>query len=116
MASHSSTTLKLGVVPLLTASFLAGCGDEEEQAYCVDGDDQVVENRYCDDEYNGTSAGGVYFWHFSSAGTRYNVGQQIAGGTRIAASDRAALANRGGFGSTASGEGAGRSFTRSGGG
>lgn len=116
MANRSSSTVKLSVVPLLAASFLAGCGDEEEQAYCVDADDQVVENRYCDDEYYGTSGAGAYFWYFTSPSSRYGVGQQVAGGTRIAASNRAALASRGGFGGTASSEGVGRSFTRSGGG
>jgi hypothetical protein len=111
MKRRSNDAVKLTVVPLLAASFVAGCGDEEEQAYCVDSSDQVVENRYCDDEYNGIGGGG-FFWFFAASGAHYGVGQRVAaGGDRIRASDRSALARRGGFGAS-SGDGPGRTFNR----
>ena len=102
---HSSTAVRLTIVPLLAASFLAGCGDDEETAYCVDENDEVVENRYCDDEYDGNSSAGVFFWYFGAGGTNITRGTRVSGGERISASDRAALARRGGFGARSSGSG-----------
>jgi hypothetical protein len=112
--ARSSTAVRLSIVPLLAASFLAGCGDDEETAYCVDENDEVVENRYCDDEYDGVSSGGVFFWYFGASGA-LSRGQRASGGERVSASDRAALARRGGFGSRSSGSGVGKSFSPSGG-
>ena len=106
---RSNDALKLSIVPLLAASFLAGCGDDEETAYCVDGENRVVENRYCDDEYDGVGGTGLFFWYFGGVGaTRaVQVGERVSGGERISASDRAALARRGGFGSSSRGSGTG---------
>jgi hypothetical protein len=116
MARRSNQAVGLSVVPLLAASFLAGCGDEDETAYCVDREDRVVENRYCDDETDGVTGGGLFFWYFGGVGG-LRVGQRVpAGGERISAGDRAALARRGGFGSRSSGEGVGRSIPRASGG
>ena len=114
--ARSSTAVRLSIVPLLAASFLAGCGDDEETAYCVDENDEVVENRYCDDEYDGVSAGGVFFWYFAGSSiANVRRGQRLSGGERISASDRAALAKRGGFGSRSSSGGVGKSFSSGGG-
>jgi hypothetical protein len=101
MRRRSSQAVALTVVPLLAASFLAGCGDDEETAYCVDENDEVVENRYCDDEYDGITPGGAFFWYFvgSSVGN-VTRGTKLSGGERISAADRAALARRGGFGAS----------------
>lgn len=114
----ASKTVTLSVVPLLAAGFLAGCGEEEvtENAYCVTPDDVVVENRYCDDDYDG--GGGGFIWFFT--GSTFTSGSRVTGtsGERIRASDRAALAKKGGFGSTAtrsSGTGRVASYTTSGG-
>ncbi len=105
---RSNDRLKLSIVPLLAASFLAGCGDDEETAYCVDGENRVVENRYCDDEYDGVGGTGLFFWYFGGVGgANVRVGERLTGGERISASDRAALARRGGFGSSSRGSGAG---------
>ena len=111
MPSKSSRAVRLGVVPLLAAAFLAGCGDEEEEtAYCVDQNDEVVENRYCDDDDRG-----AYFWYFG--GGSYIAGQRVKSGTKISTLDKAALAKRGGFGSaSSSGGGVGKTFARSSGG
>jgi len=114
--ARSSTAVRLSIVPLLAASFLAGCGDDEETAYCVDENDEVVENRYCDDEYDGHSNAGVFFWYFGASGSAIRRGQRVSGGERVSASDRAALAKRGGFGSgSRSSGGVGKSFGGSGG-
>lgn len=112
--ARSSTAVRLKVVPLLAASFLAACGDTEETAYCVDENDEVTENRYCDDEYDGTSSAGVFFWYFGATGALTR-GQRARGGDRVSASDRAALAKRGGFGSRSSSGGVGKSVSSSGG-
>ena len=112
--ARSSTAVRLSIVPLLAASFLAGCGDDEETAYCVDENDEVVENRYCDDEYDGVSTGGAFFWYFGATGALKR-GQRVSGGDRVSASDRAALAQRGGFGSrSSSSSGVGKSFSSGG--
>ena len=95
-----SKSVHLAVVPLLAAAFLAGCGGEKETAYCVDQFNTVTDNRDCD---NG-SAG--HFWYFGSPGL--NRGSFAGAGERIAASDKAALAKRGGFGSSANSGGVGR--------
>lgn len=113
--AHSSTAVRLSIVPLLAASFLAGCGDDEETAYCVDENDEVTENRYCDDEYDGVSSGGVFFWYFGASGSSIRRGTKVSGGERVSASDRAALAKRGGFGSRSSSGGVGKSFSTGGG-
>jgi hypothetical protein len=96
-----SKSVNLAVVPLIAAAFLAGCGGEEETAYCVDESDRVVENRNCE---SGTNGG--FFWFFGAAGLSRG---SIAGpGERINSTDRAALARRGGFGSSARPGGIGR--------
>jgi hypothetical protein len=119
---HASSAVKLSVVPILAAGFLTGCGDDEQTAYCVDENQQVIENRYCDDD-DGFGGGG-FFWFFvgSSVGRGYVAGDRITGvkGERIRASDKAALAKRGGFGATgrsnSSPGSVGRVSSRSGGG
>ena len=108
MASHRSKAVKLTVVPILAAAFLAGCGDDEETAYCVDANDTVVDNEQCDDESD-RGGGGGFFWFFAGGGRSYGRGSRISGpGDRIRASDRSALAKRGGFGSSARSGGVGR--------
>ncbi len=116
--TKASKTVKLSVVPPLAAGVLAGCGEEEvtENAYCVTPDDVVVENRYCDDDYDG--GGGGFIWFFT--GSSFSSGSRVTGtaGEKIRAADRAALAKKGGFGSTASrspGTGRVASYTASGG-
>lgn len=54
MPRYRSKAVSLTVVPIVAAAFLAGCGEEEEQetAYCVDENEQVVDNSQCDDDYD----------------------------------------------------------------
>ena len=89
-----SKVVTLGTVGALATAF-AGCGEDDERAYCLDENEQVVDNSECDDD-----RGGSHVWFF--AGGSYVRGQSLRGqsGERIAASNKAALANRGGFGST----------------
>jgi hypothetical protein len=99
---YRSASVKLLIVPLLAGAF-TGCGgdEDEETAYCVDEDNQVVDNRNCDDDR--TSGG--FFWLFGGFGAA-RIGQTLpSGGERIRASDKDALARRGGFGSRANSRG-----------
>ena len=116
MARHRSSAVKLTVVPVLAAAFLAGCGEEEEEtAYCVDATETVVENENCDREYD-RGGGGGFFWFFAGAGLGrgFRPGSRVAGlpGSRVGAGDRAALAQRGGFGSRSRSGGVGRGTGR----
>ncbi len=109
----ASKTVTLATVPLLAAAFV-GCEDEDDTAYCVNPQNEVVENRYCDDP---NSSGG-FFWFFGGSAFRggpIGPGTRLEGGERIRANDTAALARRGGFGSSARTGGIGRA-TGSGGG
>ena len=106
-------------VPIVTLSAIAlgfsACGGEEETAYCVDEDNEVVDNGECDDRYHGNSHGG-FFWLFL-AGNRLNrtptPGQRLPsdGAERVRANDRSTLQSKGGFGSSARGSGVGRSVS-----
>ncbi|RKQ91709.1 hypothetical protein C8N24_1537 [Solirubrobacter pauli] len=111
-------------VPVLAVAF-AACGSDDDSAYCVDQNDQIVENRYCDDEaYAGNGGGGgAFFWFYGGSpvsGSRYTTGTKLKGGDRVAASNVAENARRGGFGSSSrstSASGVGRSVaSHSGGG
>ena len=88
-----SKVVTLGAVGALGAAF-TGCGDDE-RAYCLDQNEQVVENRYCDDDDRGS-----YVWFFGTGS--YARGQSLRGvsGDRVSSADKAALASRNGFGST----------------
>jgi len=119
------------VVPLLAAGFVAGCGsddDNNEQAFCTardqNGNVVVVENRFCDSGTNGS-----YFWYFGGAndfvggnngvqrGARLRPAKAaVAGKAMVVSTNRAALANRGGFGSSTKSSGVGRSTASSKGG
>ncbi len=111
MGQRSSKTVALGVLPVMATAFLAGCGGEDETAYCTDQNDVVVENSYCDDDFNNNG----YFWAFvaGSAGTSLKKGSKVTkAASKIAASNKAALAAKGGFGSKSS-SGVGRSVAHS---
>lgn len=90
-----SKAVTLGTVGALAVAF-TGCGDDDERAYCLNENEEVVDNQNCDDD----RGGGAFIWFFS--GGSYVRGDNLRGqpGERIAANNKAALANRGGFGST----------------
>ena len=109
---HRSRTVSLAVVSALATAF-TGCGEKKESVYCIDKNREVVENRYCNDEYRP----GYYSYWYGAAGTHYIRGQAVSGGTTIDSSNKAANASRGGFGATASsGSSVGGTVVRSGGG
>ena len=100
-----SKSVRLAVVPLLAAAFLSGCCGEQETAYCVDENNRVTDNSHCD---RGDNPG--FFWFFGAPGLGRG---SIAGpGERINSTDKAALARRGGFGSSAKTGGVGRATGR----
>ena len=120
---HRSRDVALVAVPVLALAFSA-CGGDDDTAYCVDKQDRIVENRYCDDEaYAGNGGGGAFFWFYGGSpirGSSYAPGTRLKGGEKVAASNVAENARRGGFGSSgksgASGVGRAVSSSRSSGG
>jgi hypothetical protein len=96
-----SRNVTLAIVPLLAAAFLSGCGGDRETAYCVDQDNRVTDNANCD---RGDNPG--FFWFFGGPGL--GRGSIAGSGERISSTDKAALARRGGFGSSARSGGIGR--------
>jgi hypothetical protein len=112
-----SRDVALVAVPILALAF-AGCGGDDDTAYCVDENDQIVENRYCDDEATGGGLGaGAFFWYYGGAGGgRLAPGTKLTGGERVSASNVAENARRGGFGSRSSASGVGRAVGSSTGG
>jgi hypothetical protein len=99
-----SRDVALVAVPVLALAFSA-CGSDDDTAYCVDKNDRIVENRYCDDEaVRGNNGGGVavvpFFWYYGGGGGRLAPGTRLTGGERVAASNIAENARRGGYGSS----------------
>ena len=99
----------IGTVSLSGAAmgFLAGCGggnDENAQrVYCVDKQDQVVDDAQCQEaERHGGFIGGLPFFFLLGGfgGNRYSVGQRIPGqftgaATRVNPSDTRARSRSG---------------------
>jgi hypothetical protein len=112
-----SRDVALVAVPMLALAFSA-CGGDDDTAYCVDQSDRIVENRYCDDD--AVHGGSSFFWLYggSLVGGRAVPGARVTGGDRVAASNIAENARRGGFGSSSrtSASGVGRAASHSGGG
>lgn len=110
-----SQAVRLTAVPLLAAAFLAGCGSDEDDAtqtaYCVNAQDEVVDNENCDE---GRSGGGAFFVFFGGSALRggpIGRGSVLRGGERVSTLDRARIADRGGFGGGARTSGVGRSVS-----
>jgi hypothetical protein len=117
-----SRDVALVAVPVLALAFGA-CGSDDDTAYCVDKNDRIVENRYCDEEAvrgnNGSGAAVLpFFWYYGGGGGRLTPGTRLTGGERVAASNIAENARRGGYGSSSrtSASGVGRAASHSGGG
>jgi hypothetical protein len=103
----------VGTVTLTGAAmgFLAACGagdagsndNEAREVYCVDEQDQVVDDSQCEEaERNGGFIGGLPFFFLlgSFGGNRYNVGQRIpqqytGPATRVNPSDSTARSRNG---------------------
>jgi hypothetical protein len=118
-----SRDVALVAVPVLALAF-GTCGSDDDTAYCVDKNDRIVENRYCDDEAARANNGGggaaivPFFWYYGGGGGRLAPGTRLTGGERVAASNIAENARRGGFGSSSrtNASGVGRAASHSSGG
>ena len=114
-----SRDVALVALPVLAIAF-AGCGGDEDTAYCVDEIDQVVENRYCDDEATDDDRyPGAFFWYYGATGGGKLVkGAKLKGGTKVISTNIAENVKRGGFGSSSrtSASGVGRASASSSGG
>ena len=117
-----SKNVEIGFVSFVAAAALAGC--DSQQAYhrdwqqCVDRNNVVVEDRYCDN-YQRPYPGGVYpggYYHWLYAPRPYYRGDTVIGGYETprpsmdvarASSAPAGTISRGGFGSSAHGSGGG---------
>ena len=105
-----SASVPLAFVPFLAATFLAGCGDDTDSAYCVNERNEVIENEACD---QGRPGAFVFFGGFG--GRTITRGTVLTDGDRIPSSDRARVAERGGFGGSTRAGGVGRSVSGGGG-
>jgi hypothetical protein len=115
-----SRDVALVALPVLAFAFSA-CGGDDETAYCVDENDQIVENTYCDEEATNEGAyPGAFFWYYgASGGSKLVKGSKLKGGTKVITTNIAENVKRGGFGSSSrtSASGIGRvSASSSGGG
>jgi len=114
-----SRDVALVAVPVLALAFTA-CGGDDDTAYCVDQNDQIVENQYCDDE--ATNDGvypGAFFWYYGATGGGKLVkGSKLKGGSKVVSTNIAENVKRGGFGSSSktSASGVGRAAASSSGG
>ncbi|BBH64574.1 hypothetical protein ACTI_12590 [Actinoplanes sp. OR16] len=90
---------------LLAAGGAAACDNDEyvdEGFYCADADGVVVDEDYCDDDYNGGGGTGFFIWHSSGYSRGYPVGHRLpAGGSKFAYND---AASRSKFGLPSSGK------------
>ena len=96
-----SSAVNLGLVAAFATAF-TGCGEDDETAYCVNQNDEVVENQTCGDEYSGGD--NSHFWVYGAGavgGSKLiKKGSKVAGGSRILSTNKAAITSRGGFGSS----------------
>ena len=87
------SALTTTVLATAATGFTAGCAvdtEEDQRAYCVDEDGEIVDDEYCDDDYRGPGAG---FFFLYLGGFRSGLGPGTvlpSGGTRIDPRDSAA--------------------------
>lgn len=82
--------VSMAVAGVLVAPSLVACGSDDEQSeqtvYCVDANDNVVDDSLCDET---NTSSGSHFLMFAAAG--YLLGSRLpSGGTRISPTDKAA--------------------------
>jgi hypothetical protein len=85
VSNRIKSALTTTVLATAATGFMAGCGvgeDEDEQvAYCTNEDGEIVDDDFCDDDYNG---GGLFFLYVGGFRSGLPVGSQLpSGGTRI---------------------------------
>jgi hypothetical protein len=85
VSNRIKSALTTTVLATAATGFMAGCGvgeDEDEQvAYCTNEDGEIVDDDFCDDDYNG---GGLFFLYVGGYRSGLPVGSRLpSGGTRI---------------------------------
>ncbi|MEU4426290.1 hypothetical protein AB0F81_37185 [Actinoplanes sp. NPDC024001] len=79
---------------LLAAGGVAACDNDEYEDqgfYCADENGVVVDEDYCDDDYDGGGGVGFFIWHSAAYRAGYPVGYRLpAGGSKFAYNDAAA--------------------------
>lgn len=114
MRRPRTRSIALGAVFAMTALSLVGCAsDPDENVYCTDANDVVVNNEFCDDR---DGHGGFYYVHVSPH--TYGHGSKIPSGassralftdhaarTSIGAGKSGAIGKAGGVGGSAKGSG-----------
>ena len=92
------SALTTTVLATAASGFTAGCSvdtEEEQTAYCVDEDGEIVDDDFCDDDYRGPGAG-LFFLYLGGFRPGLPVGTALpAGGTRIDPRDADARARAG---------------------
>ena len=87
------SALTTTVLATAATGFTAGCAvdtEEEQRAYCVDEDGEIVDDEYCDDDYRGPGAG-FFFLYLGGFRSGLPTGTVLPpGGTRIDPRDSAA--------------------------
>jgi hypothetical protein len=116
--TRRSKAVRLAAVPLIAAAFLAGCGEDEDEevAYCVNADNEVVDDDFCDQDRGGTGGFFIFYGGLPLRGGRVGPGTVLTGGSRVPSTDRGAVARRGGFGASGRTSGVGRPVASGGGG
>ena len=97
-----SRDVALVALPVLALAFSACGGEDDDTAYCVDENDQIVENRYCDEEATNDGAyPGAFFWYYgATTGGKLVKGAKLKGGDKVISTNVAENVRRGGFGSS----------------
>lgn len=90
-----STSVHLGAVAVLALGFVPACASNNDaEEVCVDAQNEVVDDDYCDDDYRGSS--GSYHHYYVPGGSRKpRVGERAYGGSTNKSS-----VSRNGYGSS----------------
>ena len=84
VSNRIKSALTTTVLATAATGFMAGCGvgdDDEQIAYCTDENGEIVDDDFCDDDYNG---GGLFFLYVGGFRSGLPVGSRLpSGGTRI---------------------------------
>lgn len=122
-----AATLTIAAATIFSVSVLGGCAKKEDSAYaCTDASGDVVDEKYCDDDYSGSGSGRYFFRSYnpsSFSGGVPSEGTYISSPNVVDATDSSArsdaglpstgtvdngvVVRSGGFGSGGSGHGFG---------
>lgn len=89
----------LALAALAATSGVAACGsDEENNVYCADETGVIVDDYYCDEDYDDDDGDGIKRKHFlwiGAFGAGLKPGHKLSGGQKIAFNDAAARSKYG---------------------